>query len=1056
MPLLFIFISPNHYNMRILPFLLLITMFCSAQTPADYVNPFIGTGKSIAKTKWGNYGGTYPGAVCPWGMVQLTPETSIRPGERGYYYEDTEILSFSCVGHKSGFPNGSAGRIHFIFEQKEFDHSNEVAAPGYYSVTFNEGDILETTVTTRTGLFRYIPNKKEFTIGITHAGKITTNDKDEVYSSLFNAIIQFNTLWDHSRQEGDTLFLHFSSFDKEKPLLIKIAVSRTDKEASKRNMIYENPEWDFDGIKEKAFEAWSKELQVVEIPSASNDEKTKFYTALYHSFLIPYVTSDAGDRLSYGDFSFWDTFRSLHPLLTLLKPNVQEDIIHSIEEHYNKYHTLPEGPMTGFHVIPTILDSYEKGITSFDKVNMYNAMKECLSGVNPRYGKAIKVYREKGYLPDTEEHSVNTTLEYAYNDWALSEFAKKIGLKEDAVFFKEQSFNYRNLYDPETQFMLPRNGNTFVKNPGEMGYQESNKWTSTFFVPHNIQDLINLMGGDEAFVSHLEKCYQDGPVIHDNEPVFHYPYLFSYAGRPDLTANKIQYILTNNYFSSPGGITGNDDLGSMSSWYVFSALGLYPVCPGTNQYIITTPSFNKIVIHLPDKKQFFISLKGDKAPYFSELKLNNKDYKKLYITHQDIIKGGHIEYTLSKSINSAREFKRPYSVTTEYPQFSFANTSIKLNKVLPNQENELSFTLTNSGSAGSKKIDILNNGEIIASKRIKLNKGETIHGILPFRLYKSGLNKIEIEGNRYTVSVKKSIKNEPAIVCCSIHSESLIKLGDSIRIAFDCQNISGERITETIPIYIRNQLVGEVICTLDPGERTTLRKTILVHEKGILKIQILELSHIIKIYENAIESTVLYLDFNNKNDSIVSDKSGFGNNGKINGTISWKMHNSDYAIQVQEKAYITLPTSESLMNIGNTVTLSTWIRPTKPLRRYVDFFTKGDYTLMKMEGPETLVFFAGGWGRGACKVKVPDNWYNEWHHVSGVCTGDSLRLYIDSELVQEVAVTGEIEYTEVPWNIGRNAEIPYSRFFEGQFDNLYIFKEPLSSQEIKELYLKDK
>lgn len=1030
-------------------FLLCFMAVRAEQKTARFVNPLIGTGKSLAKTKWGNYGGTYPGAVCPWGMVQLTPETSIRPGEKGYYYEDTNILSFSCVNHRSGFPNGSAGSIHFLFEQKQFSHSKEEVAAGYYGVTFDEGDKVELTATTRTGMFRYTPVQDTYKIGLTGAGKITSNDKDELYTSAYNCIIQFSEPWDHLTWQGDTLYIHFPKKEKESSLLIKIGASTSCRDGSRKNMRHENPGWDFDSIRKQAFDAWNRELSVIEIPSASDEEKTTFYTALYHAFLVPWLTSDAGEKNTYSDFSFWDTFRTLHPLLTLLKPSVQEDMLLSIEEHYRRQGYLPVGPMTGYHVIPTILDSYIKGITSFSAEEMYKAMKECLTGKSPKQTASIRIYRQQEYLPDSVEHAVNTTLEYAYNDWALSQFASLTGKQEEAEFFQGQSYNYRNLFDVETLFMLPRHGSTFVREPGEMGYQESNKWTSSFFVPHNVQDLINLMGGDEGFISHLDRCYQDGPVLHDNEPVFHYPYLFAFAGRPDLTVDKIQYILANNYSNAPGGITGNDDLGSMSSWYVFSAMGIYPVCPGTDQYILTTPSFNEIILHLPGNKRFVISKEGkSEARYYSSLSLNGQPYKKLFITHGDLIQGGRLSFSLTDKPGDYSTYKRPYSLSVGQPDIQLSVINILSDNVLPGQENTLFFSLTNTGATGTQEVQLINNGQAIASRRIQVDEGQTISDSLHFKLYAEGANRLSVENATFDIHVRETPPGTPAVVCHQLRSESLIKSGDSLHISLTLQNVSGKKETRAIPVYLNDQVIAGFDCTLNPGEYINQEMTVQAKGKGFTELGVLDTRHTIKFYESRLESLVLALDFNDKNDSLAYDMSGFQNHGQLHGSVAWIPQDKGYSLQTGQGAYIEFPASESLMNLGNTLTLAAWIYPMERTRGYVDFFTKGDYTLLKMDNPETLSFFAGGWGRGMCQAKVPANWYNEWHHVAGVCTGEHIRLYIDGVLMQEIPVSGEIEYTEVPWNLGRNAEIPYSRFFTGQFENVFIFKEALTEEEL--------
>lgn len=1049
------------------------------QEPASMVDPFIGTGKSVAKTKWGNYGGTYPGAVAPWGMVQLTPETSIRLDDNGYYYEDSVIRYFSCINHKSGFPNGSSGNLYIsfasqsddektIFAPRIFEHADELASAGYYSVRFKEGDQVELTATQRTGFFRYTPVEDKYIVAIKDEGNLTSNGKDIIFTSRSNGIFQFSQPWDAIEQNGDVIHLLFSDTGKRQPLLIKMAVSYVSREGSYKNMETENPGWDFEKIKETTYALWNQELNVIDIHDASIREKKIFYTALYHSFLLPWIISDADGsylgadkkphqsvgQATYSGFSTWDTFRTLHPLLTLLKPHVQQDMMHSLVDYYRQTGRFPNQPMTGFHFAPLVLDTYAKGITAFNFIELYQAIRDRLEGVNE--GDDLHEYLTAGFFPDSVENSVNMTLEYAYNDWTVAEMAQLVNDQDKIRLFNQRAYNYRNLFDPATLYMLPRNNTGFVRNPGEMGYQESNKWTTTFFVPHNIQDLINLMGGDDAFVTHLAKAYEQEYVLHDNEPVFHYPYLFTYAGRPDLTTDKIREILQHNYTVSPGGITGNDDLGSMSSWYIFSSIGLFPVCPGSSSYVLTTPSFKETTIRLSDGKQFHIATQGDnRTQYISSIKKNGKEHNKLFIEHKDIVEGGKLDFILSAQPHKLTTYQRPYSMTKKIPDFQLSDLYIAFSEVMPDQENKFYFTIRNNGVTGTKHISLSTSGKEIARKTLMLSHNESMSDSLSFRLYKEGNNNVQFEEHLLGIHVKESFTDTPYI-CNHIQTKSVVRSGGELKLEIEYQNISGKVVTRQIPVYLQDSLLLIKELTLMPGECKTIQEVIKLKGAGLKEICTLNKKKLVKLYSNPLESDILSFSFDTPNDSLVQDLSGFNNHGGIVGPIQWQKEKDGFSLQTCERAYLALPTSESLMDTSNTLTLSTWIFPVNPPRGYADFFTKGDYTLLKMENAQTLVFFAGGWGRGACMTEVPDNWYNQWHHIAGVCDGNYLRLYIDGELKQETAVSGTIEYTEVPWNIGRNAEIPYSRFFDGRFDELKIYKEALSPGEIKDLYLRRK
>ena len=1049
-------------------FLLFLSLHVEAQSPAGYVDPFIGTDRSDAPTVWGQYGGTYPGAVAPWGMVQLSPETRTT-GENGYFHIDSTVYYFTCIGHSSGYPSGSHGSVQVMFGAGEMRiKKTETARPGYYTVTFTDNSRVEMTATTRTGIFRYKPVDNRAEVTIADAGNISISG-DTVFVERNNGLFVFDQPWTNSVLNGQKLVLEFDRLET-KGLLVKVAFSMVDMEGSRKNMKSENPGWDFEAIKDSTFRAWNDELSVVQIKSDNTKDLTKFYTALYHSFLLPNIISDTDGRYrgadrqvytkegvhEYGRFSTWDTFRSLHPLLCLLKPQRQKDMILSMLHLYDQRGYLPYTPMTGYHSIPVIVDSYLKGITAFDTEKAYQAMKKFLSGNEIPRPDTYK-YIADGFLNDSIDESVSVTLDYAYNDWVLSVFAETTGRADEAAMFRQRSFNYRNLFDIATAFMLPRNASGFVRNPGEMGYKEADKWTASWFVPHNVQDLINLSGGDQYFIDQLHEAMQSH-VIFDNEPVLHYPYLFSYAGSHDLTCYWVDRIRENCYTATPGGIPGNDDLGAMSGWFVFSAMGFFPVCPGRTEYVLTTPLFEEIVVRQDHGKEMKIITDPNAIhSFFSELTFDGKTYLRSWITHNQILEGGSLVFLKPESnvpdsrlVEIRKKFQRPSSLTNEQPVFHVENVKPANSKVYPHQESCLQFTVVNTGETGVFPAKIMDGTHAVAEKKGWVEQGETVTDSIAFRLYRQGKHKLSMSQFQMPVSVVSPKSKQPALTCNRITADRVVKRGEKVHIEIELQNISGKTVSQTVVLYDDAKQIEAYSCKLLPGEVKKYVGSLTIDSPGLHTLTVLDKALKIKVYEQPMESCVLDIDFDRSGGNTLWDASGFANHGTVVGEANWIEHNKGKALQVTTNSLVAFPLSESLDITGATISISAWVYPTNNTRGYIDFITKGDYIVFQTNGGQ-LSFFAGGWGRGTCTIPLPDNWLNNWHHVAGVCAGNELKLYLDGDLKQTIAIEGEIKKTEVPWNLGRNAEMPYSRRFEGMFGDVKIFREALTDQDINQL-----
>ncbi|MBU0475332.1 MAG: GH92 family glycosyl hydrolase [Bacteroidetes bacterium] len=697
----------------------------------ECVNPFVGTS---------GHGHTYPGAVLPFGLVQLSPDTDITGWDwcSGYHYSDSSIMGFSHT-HLSGTGCADYGDILImpttgnlltnpgtkenpdLGYRSRFDHKNEKAKPGYYSVILDDYNIdVELTVTKRAGFHKYTFPKSDqanIIIDLVHGiedkttdAKIDIIDNNTIsghrrstgwannhcvyfyaeFSKAFNSYGIINgdkSLPNEKSLSGDKIksYVSFSTEEGES-VLIKVGISHTSIENAKNNLLTEIPHWNFEQIKSVADSEWEKELSKIIIESNNNDEKNVFYTALYHSLLNPNTFSDvSGDYTGmdnkiynikngnvYTAFSLWDTFRGLHPLLTIIDKDKANDMVRTLISKYEEQGLLPvwelaaneTGTMIGYHAIPVIYDAFSKGIRDYDVEKAFEAMKK--SAMQNHHG--LEYYKDMGFISsDLENESVSKTLEYAYDDWCIAMMAKELGKEEDYKYFIDRAQYYKNVFDPSTNLMRPKkNGKWFEPfDPYSVSgnYTEANAWQYSFFVPQDINGLINLMGGTKIFLSKLDELFTTNPELtgryqpditgvigqyaHGNEPSHHMAYLYNYAGEPQKTQEKIHEIIKTLYSNKPDGLSGNEDCGQMSAWYVLSSAGFYPVCPGDRNYIIGTPNFGKVFINTSGKQFTVIANNlSDENYYIQSVKLNGKQYPSSYIKYEDIEKGGELVFEM--------------------------------------------------------------------------------------------------------------------------------------------------------------------------------------------------------------------------------------------------------------------------------------------------------------------------------------------------------------------------------------------------------------------------
>ncbi len=530
------------------------------------------------------------------------------------------------------------------------------------------------------------------------------NDEQPVYKGFWR---KFNQQENFPEMAGRKIRAHFdfSTHDGEK-IKIKIGLSAVSMDGALQNLQTEIPDWNFEKSRMAALKAWDKEFSLIRI-EGSNDQKTNFYTALYHVLQSPVVYNDvdslyrgvdqnihkASGFTNYTTFSLWDTYRAEHPLLTLLYPRRTADIVNSMLAHFDQSpeHMLPVWShhgnenwcMIGYHSVAVIADAYVKGIHGFDAGK---ALKACVTTATNKFYDGIGDYMKYGFVPDDKlANSASITLEYAYDDYTIAQFAGAVvrakepsdqekEFAEDQVqHFTDRSLNYRNLFDRSSGFIRAKKSDNTWKTPFDplstigQGFIEGNSWNYSLFVPHDIPEYIGLTGGEKPFISRLDSLFtmylddkyfketEDvtragliGNYVHGNEPSHHVAYLYDWTSKPWKTQERIHLIVNTMYRNKPDGLCGNDDCGQMSAWYVFSVLGFYPVCPGTTLYAIGTPCVPSATIALPGEKTFTIKANGfsEQNCYIQSMILNGKTLDKPFIDHADLVAGGTLNFNM--------------------------------------------------------------------------------------------------------------------------------------------------------------------------------------------------------------------------------------------------------------------------------------------------------------------------------------------------------------------------------------------------------------------------
>ena len=697
--------------------LALAALGCSPRSadPVDYVNPFIGTGF---------HGHTYPGATTPFGMVQLSPDT--RAGNwdacAGYHYSDTTIDGFSHT-HLSGTGCADLADILFhpttreivihdgecVLQPYFFSHDDERASCGYYAVTLPDVNIgVELTAAPRTGVHRYTfagKGPRRVIVDLLHT---VTEEKIDLCELRRTAPYELAGMRRTQGWVPDQYVFFAARFsepfadvqllgDKQavltfapdvRTLTIAVGLSSVSVENARMNSLAEVPELDFDAVHARAVGQWRKALGDIVVEGGSRDEMTNFYTAQYHTKLMPNLMNDVNGEYRrhdqtvarmpegksyYSTFSLWDTFRAWNPLQTLVDTALVNDMIRSMLDMYDSTGELPiwplasgeTGTMIGYHAVSVIADAYLKGIRGYDADKALEAMIRS-SNINK---KGSDYYTAQGYIPSNiKRESVSCTLEYAYDDWAIARMAQAMG--RDDVFgeYARRALNYVNVFDGSTCFFRGRQSDGNWSAPFEefatgRDYTEATPWHYRFFVPHDVNGLIQLFGSREAFIREMDRLFTlesdemqldvsdvtglMGQYAHGNEPSHHMAYLYNYVGQPWKTQELTRRLLHEMYAPTPEGIIGNEDCGQMSAWYVFSSLGFYPVCPGSNEFALTAPQFPKAVVRLANGRTLTVTADNPRrSVYIASVTLDGKPIDRNYITYDELMQGGELHFAL--------------------------------------------------------------------------------------------------------------------------------------------------------------------------------------------------------------------------------------------------------------------------------------------------------------------------------------------------------------------------------------------------------------------------
>ena len=708
-------------RLNVVWFVIFFTFFSCTKKEEDltkYVNPFVGAAEN---------GHCHPGACIPFGLIQAGPESGncTWTYTAGYQYKDSVLYGFSQnrlsgtgvadLGDLLMLPfTGEAERENY---QSGYKKENQTATPGYYSVVLSDFDIhAEMTASAHTAIHKYTFNGNEPARLMIDFQSGNVNSKKEFHEHVLAADQNFEsstlvTGYSNTKVWLERTYYYAIEFSKPilaktrlplrdpaekahryvldfdiKPgeeLMVKVALSSTGIEGAKKNLTTEITGWEFQKVKQDAHDLWNDYLSRISI-DGTTEQKNIFYTSMYHLFIHPNNIADANEEPFYSTLSLWDTYRAAHPLYTLVASERVDDFVNSFLIQYDKQGFLPIWAlwggetycMIGNHAVPVIVDAYLKGYRGFDAERAYEAIKTSLtvSHLNSDW----ETYDKYGYYPYDiiKVESVSRTLESGYDDYCAAQFAKALGKNEDYEFFRKRADYYKNMFDPESKLMRPKDSKGQWKEPFDKlvlshastsggDYTEGNAWQYTWHVQHDPEGLIELMGGAEYFTAKLDSLFTlestiegtgfvadvsglIGQYAQGNEPSHHVAYFYTLAGKPYRTEELIHEICKTQYRDEVDGLCGNDDCGQMSAWYIFSVMGFYPVNPCGGEYILGAPQLPRASLNLANGKTFAVVAENFSPEniYVQSVELNGNEYSDNRISHEMILRGGTLKFVM--------------------------------------------------------------------------------------------------------------------------------------------------------------------------------------------------------------------------------------------------------------------------------------------------------------------------------------------------------------------------------------------------------------------------
>ena len=688
----------------------ILAMSCvSSETDfTAFVDTSIGTG---------GHGHVFVGASVPFGAIQLGPTSIPQSWDwcSGYHQSDSSVIGFSHT-HLSGTGIGDlfditvlpvTGPVTDCSRESIADkteRSTEICTPGYYKAHLEKSGVtVELTATQRVGLHKYIFEEKSegnaLIIDLENGGcwdtvtqdTLTTEGRSRIEGFRFskgwadNQKIWFSGEFSVPFESCTQIAPHHwkISFPASKEVLLKLSVSPASCDGARNNILAELPDWNFENTKRNAADQWNRELSKVEIETADTDARKIFYTALYHTMIAPSLFCDNGQDARYTTFSLWDTYRAQMPLFSIIHSEKENDIMQTFLDIYHRQGKLPvwhlhgceTNCMVGNPGIAVAADAILKGFDGFNVQEMYEAMKA--SALRPDRGQNLRM--QYGYIPsELFNESVAYDLEYALADWALAQVAAKLDKRQDYEYFLERSKSYRKHFDPESGFIrgVTAKGNfrepfnPYYSDHRNDDYCEGNAWQYTWLVPHDFEGLVDCFGSKEEFCRRLDMLFSAeekidgensssdisgmiGQYAHGNEPSHHITYFYTMAGQPWKTADLVRRICSELYSASPDGLSGNEDVGQMSAWYILSTIGFYQVEPAGGRYYFGSPLFDSVRLNLDGGKKFTVVAENNSKDnrYIQEVFLNGEKLSRPYIDYKEIMAGGELLFKMGPELN---------------------------------------------------------------------------------------------------------------------------------------------------------------------------------------------------------------------------------------------------------------------------------------------------------------------------------------------------------------------------------------------------------------------